>query len=446
MAVEPVAVEPVAVEPVAVEPVAVEPVAVGTEAVEPKPALADAGVPGERLAESSHLERIEAAIAARGDDPPSGARRSSAWQHRRRGSEMVARRRAVECLRLAVRDGGATKREVAASLGIPTRTLRRWEARDRRSPGAPTLWIPLGRKLVVSPPQMRERVFAAIRSSGPWIGMRTVSSWLDDMPRSEVVDLLARSRRALSLRDPLILHDLEWLRPGAVWAMDCATPPTPVDGIWPVAFSLRDLASGWEILWRPLQDASAETIVPVLGTCFEILGAPLVLKSDLGPAFISEECRRLVGHHQVKHLFSPAHTPPYNGSAEVGIRWQKTRTEAVAAAAGRPDAWSREDMARARSLANDYAPRGQRSHRERWETREPISPELRDAFLATVAREEATAREEAGCPPTGELRPARRRVIERTATRRALVAHGVLQFRRRVIPKPIQLLRADKFA
>src|SRR5574341_170688 len=114
---------------------------------------------------------------------------------------------------------------------------------------------------------------------------------------------------------------------------------------------------------------------------------------------ITENCRRLLERYQVKQLFSPALTPPYNGSIEVGIRWLKTRTEDVAAAAGRPGAWSWQDTARARDLANEHAPRRQESHRARWDAREIVPLELRQAFLSTVAREEAAAREELGCLP-----------------------------------------------
>jgi hypothetical protein len=93
---------------------------------------------------------------------------------------------------------------------------------------------------------------------------------------------------------------------------------------------------------------------------------------------------------------------------DVQIAWQ-------AAQAGREGAWSADDMARARSKANAYAPRGQASHGERWEAREPIPETLRAEFHARVSSEEVRVTEERGYAPASEQWPACRQLVERTA-------------------------------
>jgi hypothetical protein len=42
----------------------------------------------------------------------------------------------------------------------------------------------------------------------------------------------------------IVQEKLVWHLPGRVWAIDHAKPPTPVDGIYPAMFAVRDLASG----------------------------------------------------------------------------------------------------------------------------------------------------------------------------------------------------------
>lgn len=355
--------------------------------------------------------------------------------------ESAVRREAVESARFAVVQGGATKAEAAEDLGLNPRTLRRWEARleAQRPP-----WTPLGRRLWRSSPKVRGRLILTAKRLGAGLGIRRLAGWFPEMPRSEVEQVILRYRWDLSMGKPVPAGDLHWLLPGSVWAMDFTRAPYPVDGLWRVVFSVRDVASGAQLVWQPVAGESAQAIVPVLGNRFETCGAPLVVKSDLGSAFSSGDCQRFLEDHGVKLLFSPPRTPRYNGSAEVGIRWQKLRTETAAAEAGRPGHWRSEDLERAMSRTNAYAPRGGQSRLERWEARTPIPETLRDAFLETVAAEEPRVRAEREYPPEGPLGRAGQRLVERTAIRRALVAHGLLAIRRRFIPKPILRPKADK--
>jgi hypothetical protein len=51
--------------------------------------------------------------------------------------------------------------------------------------------------------------------------------------------------------------------------------------------------------------------IEALSLLFTIHGAPLVLKSDNGSAFIAEETHQLLQAWQVEVLFSPPRTPSY---------------------------------------------------------------------------------------------------------------------------------------
>src|SRR3954452_25084008 len=107
-------------------------------------------------------------------------------------------------------------------------------------------------------------------------------------------------------------------RPGAVWAADFSEPPQPVEG-YPRLLAVRDLASGWQLLWLPLPDESARTAADGPGSLFPEHGAPLVVKSDNGSAFLAGDREALLAGCGVWHLFSPPRTPRYNGSCEASI-------------------------------------------------------------------------------------------------------------------------------
>src|SRR5205823_259248 len=96
---------------------------------------------------------------------------------------------------------------------------------------------------------------------------------------------------------------------GTVWAIDFAEPPLPVDGCFGYMLAVRDLASGAQLLWLPVADATAGTALAGLESLFREHGAPLVLKSDNGSAFIAKDLAALLECRQVWHLRSPREWP-----------------------------------------------------------------------------------------------------------------------------------------
>jgi transposase InsO family protein len=336
---------------------------------------------------------------------------------------------------------GLKRREAGRLLGISARTLRRWEASAEGNVGFSC--PPRGRAMHRSPVEFRNLVAWGLVLFGTELTLRGFLTLFEGMPRSELMEIHDRYQRFHHHLEPLWAHTLSWSTPGTVWAMDHAVPPQAVDGVFPNLFALRDLSSGLTLRWEPAVAASAQQVIASLEDAFCLWGAPLVIKCDNGPAFISEALEQFLEPWGVKLLLSPVRRPQYNGSAEAAIRWLKRRSEREATRAGRPGAWRHEDMERAALLSNELPRRGSPSPQSRWEARTALAPERRLAFLQTVKEERPRVLQELGLEGRGELPVLDERKVERHSIRRALVAHGLLSFRRRIIPLQQKFQKAD---
>jgi transposase InsO family protein len=249
------------------------------------------------------------------------------------------------------------------------------------------------------------------------------------MARRELRDLLRRYRRVLRRRRRLLLRVLHWTRPGAVWAIDFAEPPLPIEGCYPRLLAVRDLASGYQLLWLPARDESAGTACAALEGLFREHGAPLVLKSDNGSPFIAEELEAVLSRWGVWQLFSPVRLPSYNGSCEAGIGSMKTRTHHQATLRGHPGEWTCDDAEAARLQANatarPWGPHGPFPE-EAWQRRLRISPEERAAFAESVRQLQREARSEQGYAEAGRLARLAEAALSRAAVSRALQSWGLL--------------------
>ena len=142
-------------------------------------------------------------------------------------------------------------------------------------------------------------------------------------------------------------------------------------------------------------------------------------------------------------LHSPARTPRYNGACEAGIRHLKLQTRHVAALeGGDPDrAWTSGDLERALAQAQDF-----HEARNGGVPGCIVSPELRQRFAQRLAQETDIAREELGLPsdrPPGIMDALR---LARIATRRTLVALGILSFKRRWMTLPFRSIFSAKIS
>jgi transposase InsO family protein len=393
--------------------------------------------------EMKHLEIVAKALAEEAGRPERAERRSTRWQMGRREIEKMVRMEAIEYGSFVVLEGG-TMGEAAGDLDLSPRTLEEWRGRARKG----TLEAePRGRPLKDSGRMVRNEVISFIEEVGPGVGVGRLQGVFPELPRCEIASVLWRYRAMYVRKNFLLIHELEWTMPGAVWAMDHAEPPAPIEGRYRAIFAVRDLASGDQILWHPVESEGAREVVGMLEVRFAVDGAPLVMKDDNGSGFIAVETQGALSAHGVTQLLSPPRFPPYNGSIESGIGAMKDRTTWTAARRGSPLEWTGEDLESARIEANEL-PRsvGRPSAGEVWRARSRITPELRAAFQATVVEEETRERAARALAPGAVAEPKVESEIKRTAIRRALVAHGILRIRRRWISLPKRLLKRAKIS
>jgi hypothetical protein len=384
--------------------------------VEPAPS------PGEDFFQE-HLEMVRASIDNAVEGSPS------------RTLERRARQRAVDCA-MAFAAFGHDRAAAARRLGLAERTLRQWE-HDLDDQPAPSL----GRPLADSGAPQQQAVVGLLHQRGPGLSVATLREQFPAMARNELTEILHCYRQVWRLQHRRAPHVLRWLRPGTVWAMDFAEPPRPIDGRFDYLLAVRDLASGRQLLWRPVEAENAEVVIRELTPLFMSHGAPWVLKADNGSAFIADPLASFLGHWQTLTLFSPPQTPSYNGSIEASIGSLKTRSQRLATWLGHPGQWTSPVVEAARHEANTTA-RPRRLHGatpdDVWFRRRPLTEDERDRFRATVRDLQDEARVEKCLPLVGELSRTDQASVDRIAIRRALVVHDLLVFRRKSIPAPIE--------
>jgi transposase InsO family protein len=395
--------------------------------------LNEGAAPGPSIpSEESIVAHIKKLIPSEpiAEGPP---RRGFPGQRADRENEQVIRGHVVATGQFLV-EQGRTWGETAGLLGVPERTLRDWRLDFA---GNQLAALPLGRPAYLAPPSEQTAVIQRIDELGAGVGLPTLRVQFPGIPRLELADILDRFRHEWRCRHREVLQQLHWSMPGAVWAIDHHGPRTPaVDGRFPYMLAVRDLASGQVLLWLPVTDATAHLVIGALEMLFIVYGAPLVLKSDNGSAFIAGDLRKLCHRFGVKNLYSPPRTPSYNGSIEATIGSLKTRTERHAAQNGHPGYWTIADTGAARLEANTQprplGPNGP-SPDQQWTARTPIAQDQRDTFLEATARcfqDLAPAQDE----PKDD---ARHRATDRAAISQVLVELGYLSITRGRIRLPV---------
>jgi hypothetical protein len=357
-------------------------------------------------------------------------------QVQRRGLERRVRQRALEFAD-RLNDFDFRLDEAARRLGIKPRTLRHWDQVLRQPATDITV---LGRPRADTGAEQQQRDLQHLKADGPGVSVPTLRAQFPDMARAELDALLKWYRHLWRAQHPRVLRVLHWQRPGTVWAMDFAEAPSLIDGIDPYLLAVRDLASGQQLLWRPVVAQSAEVLRAAWVPLFLAYGAPWVLKSDNGPAFRAVETKRLLAQWEVGTLCSPPHTPAYKGAIEAAIGSLKRRTERGASMSGHPERWTSGLVEAARREANATA-QPRRLHGATptavWDTRARMPGEQRARFRASVERYQTEGWEKRGGKPAD---PSHwdEAAVDRVALRRALVAHDLLLFARRSIPAQIK--------
>ena len=285
----------------------------------------------------------------------------------------------------------------------------------------------------------RACVESLLEETGPGLGWPTLRTCCTQVPPSILAYLVAGYRRRFQAENRLVVETLHWRRPGAVWAIDHSQPPRPIDGCYGQILAIRDLASGMQLAWTPVLDATAAEALSVLETLVLQHGPPLVAKSDNGSAFTSALLADWLGAWQIVPLFSPVRMPRYNGACEAGIGGMKRRTELVAARHERLLDWTCDDLFAALQWANqEHYPHGLAAGTaaSRFAARTPLGEAERNSFRAAVLQCEQELYA-AACTAGEMLTDKLPAVYHRRALRRVLVDHDYLHITRRSIPQPI---------
>jgi transposase InsO family protein len=243
-----------------------------------------------------------------------------------------------------------------------------------------------------------------------------------------------------------MIETLRWQRPGTVWAIDHSEPPRPIDGCYPQILAVRDLASGMQLAWTPVLDATAAEALSILESLVQSHGPPLVLKSDNGSAFLSQDFAAWLDRWQIVPLLSPVRMPRFNGACEAGIGGAKRRTEYLALRHGRDLDWSADDLFAAQKWANEeHYPGGfaAGTAAARFAARTPIEIADRDKLCAAVVQYERQLNNEA-CIAGDALTDTLLAAHHRRAVRQALVELGYLDITRRSIPQPLHVKKCAR--
>jgi transposase InsO family protein len=355
-------------------------------------------------------------------------KRGTEGQRERREPELEARLR-LGAYADAAHGLGASLAEAAHELGVASSTLGDWARLDERDSLEPK---PLGPPARRCDRATRKSVLEVLNERGPTVGLPTLAARFPRVARRELKNLVARYRRASVRGKTIFVQQLRWTEAGTVFAMDYKKPPAPVDGVYDAILSVRDLASHCQLAALPVSGATARSTADALAALFSEHGAPLVMKSDNGSHFTSPEATEVLARFGVIHLLSPPATPSYNGSCEAGIGALSVRVHHESARHGRPGCWTSDDVEAGRESANQTGrPWGSSgpTPSEAWAARRSHDS-LRAELAATVARNERELRAErtVNIGRTDDYKTA---PLRREAIGRALVAHGLLEVRRR---------------
>jgi transposase InsO family protein len=352
--------------------------------------------------------------------------------------ECRARERAVQ---FAAQHSSSCRR-AARCLNLSPRTLAEWKRGQARGQRLRLRGRPCREPLA----DERAVVHALLDESGPRLGLPSLQVSCPHTPRSILAYLQAGYRRQYQADHRVIVETLSWNRPGVVWTIDHSQPPRPVDGCHAQILAIRDLASGMQLAWTAVPDATAEEALPILESLVRLHGPPLVLKSDNGSAFISAAFQQCLDEWRVVPLFSPVRMPRYNGACEAGIGAAKRRTEYSAARHDRLLDWTSDDLYAAQQWANhDHYPWGHSrgAPAERFASRELLSQIERDTFRSAVVQCTRQLQHEL-CTADQSLTDTCSALIHRRAVRQALVELGYLDITRRSIPQPLHIAKCAR--
>ncbi len=332
------------------------------------------------------------------------------------------------------KDWGLSSRRAARELHLSARTLTKWRERSVKGTLAA---VPRGRPVTEASSEHQLAVAEVLDECGATVNLASLRKACPAIRPAILAELRHDHRRQLLAQKLRASHTLTWISANTVWAIDHSVPPGMIDGRYPFILSARDLASGMQLAWTPVEDATTQTTLKVLQYLITIHAAPLVIKSDNGSAFTSHAFRNWLDAHDILPLLSPVRMPQYNGACEAGIGAAKRRTEVIAERHGRALCWSASDLDAALQWGNEESYPGgfaAGTPAARFAGRIKITEAARSTFRRAVIKYRAELLHElCGTQPPGDQMNA---LLSRRAVREALVDLNYLVISRRPFPQP----------
>ena len=261
-----------------------------------------------------------------------------------------------------------------------------------------------GRRRRELTPAQRLAVAAMLRKD-PACGLPQLRREIAGLPKNSTAAYIHRLKRVRGRRRRRNWRVLQWLVPGAVWAIDGTWFDRPVGDNGRRALVVVEMHSRRTLCVDSVPGERASAVIACLQRLIARHGAPLVLKADNGSAFIARCLARFCRRHGITLLHSPVRRPRWNGTCEVSGRWAKARAEATARLRGSPGMLSQADLDCAVTFTG---------------TMPRIDAALREHFLALVAEQLAVVATERGLVIDDQAKDHVRRSLGRVAAQRAL--------------------------
>jgi len=217
----------------------------------------------------------------------------------------------------------ASTREVSDAVGVGYRTLLRW--RRRVGGGVPPLTPPGPKKTGPLPLEEVRREIETLRHCRRRSrGICALQARYQSVISRRNVSLLVqdeRTRRNLARRQQY--KHVTWKEPNLAWAIDATERGRDVQGQRLYVHAVQDLCTRYRFDPMVAVESRGEAVAAHLEALFRKHGAPLFLKRDNGSPLNHAAVDRVLAHHGVIPLNSPAYYPRYNGAIEKGIREMK---------------------------------------------------------------------------------------------------------------------------
>ena len=208
-------------------------------------------------------------------------------------------------------------RDLCRALRVPWSSFSRWRGRIRRD--GVLVKRPGPKKVKPLDPLVLQGDIHCLghgckRSAGAG---KLYSRYREGISRRDLARMVWEVRHDLWVGRRRDLRQVEWLRPGVVWAMDATEyGEWAVDGEKIYLHQMQDLGSRYKFLPMAGGYPVGEEIAGYLTDKFFRFGPPLLLKRDNGGNLNHWAVNEVLSEFFVLPLNSPAYYAPYNGAVE----------------------------------------------------------------------------------------------------------------------------------